>query len=651
MFRGTPANPYDEIVIKATDEAQTSENWSVLIEVCDKVISDKTPTGPRDCIASVQKRLQHRNANVQLFCLTLTEALVKNTNENLHKEVSSRAFMKVLSGLVQDRYTHEKVKKRILQCLKSWSDDFHGRVNLGLVEETVEELRAKGYKHEEEIEPTTHPADDVLKREEEELQRALAESEREAEWMNMVGVGKFPTTSKAESHVGPTGYIPSAVHNRISAQSSTPQPRSDQQNNAPRPTAAVQHAPALTYSAPTEAFGRISLQDESSATDDVSLHPQTGPELYPMRTISKPAPRRVKALYDFEPNDEGELAFKEGDVIRVIDSAYKDWWKGEFRGQIGIFPVNYVEPMPDPTPESLAKEAEAEAMVFAQANEIDRLLQMMRNLDAKKDNLADNDELSELYQQTLSLRPKIVRLIEKYTQKKTELLQINEKFMKAKMTYDTMIEESLAKYHPGVAADIYTQPNPNYHPPNHYPQSGYAPQSYHSQASYPYDQAGNSPYVGPPQPFQHSNSLPGVAGQSAYQAHDAPVPEGIDTSRYYLASDGNWYAYSAEQLAANASSPPQAAAPQTNLASAAPATYQQRPSHVHHQSSSFQQPTGGELSSESVRPGIGVGGFLNAGQASSQSQYGGWAGHPNQSQLPLPHSQTPPQLTPALPSQ
>lgn len=156
MFRGAPANPYDEVVTKATDEAQTSENWSVLIEVCDKVMSDKTPNGPRDCIASIQKRLQHRNANVQLFCLTLTEALVKNTNENLHKEVSSRAFMKVLSGLVQDRYTHDKVKNRILQCLKSWSDDFHGKVNLGLVEETVEELKLKGHTHEEESEAVTH---------------------------------------------------------------------------------------------------------------------------------------------------------------------------------------------------------------------------------------------------------------------------------------------------------------------------------------------------------------------------------------------------------------------------------------------------------------------------------------------------------------
>lgn len=56
--------------------------------------------------------------------------------------------------------------------------------------------------------------------------------------------------------------------------------------------------------------------------------------------------------------------------------------------------------------------------MFDQLGEIDRLLQMMMGLDAKRDNLADNDELSELYQKSLMLRPKIVRLIEKYTQKK-----------------------------------------------------------------------------------------------------------------------------------------------------------------------------------------------------------------------------------------
>lgn len=643
MFRGAPVNPYDEVVIKATDEAQTSENWSVFIEVCDKVMSDKTPNGPRDCIASVQKRLQHRNANVQLFCLTLTEALVKNTNENLHKEVSSRAFMKVLSGLVQDRYTHEKVKKRILQCLKSWSDDFHGKVNLGLVEETVEELKSKGYQYEEETEPVTHPPDDILKREEEELQRALAESEREAEWMKMAGVGKFPSSSKSESLVGPTGYIPSSAHNRMNAQTSSAQTRQDHHDHIPQTTSAAQQAPALNYPVPTEAFSRVSLQDGPPVADEVSLHPPSGADLYPMRTLSKPAPRRVKALYDFEPNEEGELAFKEGDIIRVIDSAYKDWWKGEFRGQIGIFPVNYVDPIPDPTPESLAREAEAEAFVFAQANEIDRLLQMMQNLDAKKDNLADNDDLSELYQQTLSLRPKIVRLIEKYTQKKAELLQINDKFMKAKTTYDTMIEESLAKYHPGVAADTYTQLNSTSHLQTSYPQSSYSSRPYHAPASYSYDQTAGLPYPGQ-QNYQHPGGLPGVAAHPTYPAQETLAPDGIDTSRYYLASDGNWYAYSPEQLAAKASSPPQGTHPsQANTSSTA---YHHRPANVAHQSSGtnvhHQQSLGGETHLEASRPAGGVGGFTAS--PGEQQQYGAWPGY-------SAHTQQPPQPSASVPTQ
>ena len=41
----------------------------------------------------------------------------------------------------------------------------------------------------------------------------------------------------------------------------------------------------------------------------------------------------------------------------------------------------------------MAKEAEQEAAVFAQATNVDRLLQMLRQMDPAKDNLADNEEI------------------------------------------------------------------------------------------------------------------------------------------------------------------------------------------------------------------------------------------------------------------
>ena len=49
--------------------------------------------------------------------------------------------------------------------------------------------------------------------------------------------------------------------------------------------------------------------------------------------------------------------------------------------------------MPEPTVADLAREAEAEASIFSQAANIDRLLSMLRNFDISKDNLADDEEI------------------------------------------------------------------------------------------------------------------------------------------------------------------------------------------------------------------------------------------------------------------
>ena len=32
-----------------------------------------------------------------------------------------------------------------------------------------------------------------------------------------------------------------------------------------------------------------------------------------------------------------------GDVIKVYEKGADDWWKGEVRGKVGLFPANYIE--------------------------------------------------------------------------------------------------------------------------------------------------------------------------------------------------------------------------------------------------------------------------------------------------------------------
>jgi signal transducing adaptor molecule len=127
---------------------------------------------------------------------------------------------------------------------------------------------------------------------------------------------------------------------------------------------------------------------------------------------------RVRALFDFAPSEPGELAFRKDDIIAVLESVYKDWWKGSLRGQTGIFPLNYVEKLQDPTSEELEREAQMEAEVFAQIGNVEKLLALLSTNDTGRGDVRDNEEITELYHSTLAIRPKLIELIGKYSQKK-----------------------------------------------------------------------------------------------------------------------------------------------------------------------------------------------------------------------------------------
>ena len=65
------------------------------------------------------------------------------------------------------------------------------------------------------------------------------------------------------------------------------------------------------------------------------------------------------------------------------------------------------------------RDAEVEAQVFAQAGSVDRLLSMLSAADAQGSSISEDDDLMELYQQCILLRPKIVKLLDKYSQKQS----------------------------------------------------------------------------------------------------------------------------------------------------------------------------------------------------------------------------------------
>lgn len=147
---------------------------------------------------------------------------------------------------------------------------------------------------------------------------------------------------------------------------------------------------------------KLSIQDKApAAPKPAQANSNAGPVRTQAAAPAQPVPSgttaatvsRVRALFDFQATDPDELTFRKGDVIAVLESVFKDWWKGLLRGQTGIFPLNYVEKLADPTPEELQKEAQMEAEVFAEIKNVEKLLTLLSTSTSDL-NVRDNEEIT-----------------------------------------------------------------------------------------------------------------------------------------------------------------------------------------------------------------------------------------------------------------
>ncbi|PGH11074.1 hypothetical protein AJ79_05116 [Helicocarpus griseus UAMH5409] len=419
--------------------------------------------GAKDAVAAMIKRLAHRNANVQLYTLELANALSKNCGVKMHRELASRSFTDALLRLTNDRNTHQQVKAKILERMEEWTEMFASNADFGIMEQAYMKLKSQNPNLQAPSKPTKREITDYDRQKEED----------ELQMALALSIKDKSASSAAQN---------TDNNNAQAAAQSTPGPSTQSQ---PAPS---QPVPPGTTAA----------------------------------TVS-----RVRALYDFQPSEPGELQFRKGDVIAVLESVYKDWWKGSLRGQTGIFPLNYVEKLADPTHEELQREAQMEAEVFAEIKNVEKLLTLLSTSSSEL-NVQENEEITTLYHSTLAIRPKLIELIGKYSQKKDDFTQLNEKFIKARRDYESLLEASMAQ----PAQPHYGRPQAPYGYPIQGGAQGYPqgpPQQDHQRYYTPHPQdppkplqAGPAQFYGSeqvPLPYPNNNQTPGPRQRTPTGTH------------------------------------------------------------------------------------------------------------------------------------
>ncbi|CAG0902267.1 unnamed protein product [Cyprideis torosa] len=76
------------------------------------------------------------------------------------------------------------------------------------------------------------------------------------------------------------------------------------------------------------------------------ISPVFPPPASPSRSLGSgmtPTGPCCKAIYDFDAENPGELGFKEGDTIQLINQIDENWYEGSIHGHKGMFPTTYVE--------------------------------------------------------------------------------------------------------------------------------------------------------------------------------------------------------------------------------------------------------------------------------------------------------------------
>ncbi|XP_023228248.1 TOM1-like protein 2 isoform X2 [Centruroides sculpturatus] len=130
---------------KATSKSLSSENWKLIMEICDMVNSRED--GSKTALKAIKKRLQQnagRNNSVIMYTLKVLEACVKNCGKKFHSLAMQKDFIQDLVKLISAKNNPSpEIQRKVLNLIQIWADTFQDNIDLQGVVSVYNELKTK----------------------------------------------------------------------------------------------------------------------------------------------------------------------------------------------------------------------------------------------------------------------------------------------------------------------------------------------------------------------------------------------------------------------------------------------------------------------------------------------------------------------------
>ncbi|XP_015783047.1 signal transducing adapter molecule 1 [Tetranychus urticae] len=504
------SSTFDPLVEKATDECKTSEDWALIMDICDKVTTE--PSGPKDCLRSITKRLNNPVPHVQMLSLTLLDACVSNCGKKFHLEVCSRDFESEIKKILSKG--HPKVSEKLRNLVKKWAEqEFKSDPQLSLIPSLYNKMKNEGVEFVSSDPPRRSvaplPSDPNIvtsNQEEEDIAKAIELSLKET---------KSPKSTTA------TNYKSSA--NSINTSSTL-------------------------YPKFTDAMSALSINETSNS-------------------VKVKEPYKVRALYDFEAAEDNELTFQAKEIILVLDDSDPNWWKGSNHRGEGLFPSNFVTTqLDDPETHGNSKKRNVQfnedvkiktlelepQHVEIDAEKIDRLLHLLLEADPTGE-IPDTEELIQLEEQCMQMNDLIDQELEKIDKKHADLTGANQKLTESLKMYHSLMKDAYpltttghysSNYMPMrgqmyQAPQVYQQPIVNHPHGSHIPSQVLPqplPQQMNQPIQHPIPQPAPQYQQNFSTPFAPHNMMPSsgpLPTNDGYASAPLPANPNYDNSQYY----------------------------------------------------------------------------------------------------------------------